>query len=111
MTHPCSEAFPVTDVEDFAKHLGLDGTDADMFYESYYNLNIDDWTWEEELETENNWFLRDLLSRSLFYCYNVSDTFEMAWTKLSLTTITSFGVFVQLLLWLCVALSHTPTMN
>ncbi len=54
MKPTCSEAFPVSDIEDFASHLGLDGTDADMFYESYYNLNIDDWTWEEELETENN---------------------------------------------------------
>ena len=36
------EDFPVTDVEDFASFLGLNGTDADMFYESYYKLNIND---------------------------------------------------------------------
>lgn len=43
--HP--NLFPVADVEDFAKHLGLDGTDADMFYEAYYSLNIEDEDWEE----------------------------------------------------------------
>ena len=52
MSRPCPEAFPVTDVEDFANHLGLDGTDADMFYELMYSLNIDDWTWDDEEETE-----------------------------------------------------------
>jgi hypothetical protein len=46
MTHPCPEAFPVTDVEDFASYLGLDGMDADMFYESWYHT--ENWTWEDE---------------------------------------------------------------
>ena len=47
MTH-----FPVSDVEDFASYLGLDGTDADMFYELMYSLTPDDWTWDDEEETE-----------------------------------------------------------
>ena len=51
MTHPCPEAFPVTDVEALANHFGLDGTDADMFYEMMYD--IDGWTWDWELEDEN----------------------------------------------------------
>ena len=43
-----STVFPITDVEDFASYLGLDGTDADMFYESYYNINVDDEWYETE---------------------------------------------------------------
>ena len=43
--------FPVTDVEDFANHLGLDGTDADMFYEMMYNIDGEEW--EEEMDIEN----------------------------------------------------------
>lgn len=37
-----SPKFPVVDVENFASYLGLEGTDADMFYESYYQINTDD---------------------------------------------------------------------
>jgi len=48
MTH-----FPVSDVEDFASYLGLDGTDADMFYESVYGLNTDDWDWDDEYREED----------------------------------------------------------
>ena len=29
------------DVLDFAKYLGLEGIDADMYYESYYNIEYD----------------------------------------------------------------------
>ena len=29
------------DVLDFAKYLGLDGADAEMYYESYYNIEYD----------------------------------------------------------------------
>ena len=29
------------DVLDFAKYLGLEGVDADMYYESYYNIEYD----------------------------------------------------------------------
>ena len=55
MTNPCPEAFPVTDVEDFANHLGLDGSDADMFYESYYMLNVnEEWTWEWDEDEDYN---------------------------------------------------------
>ena len=36
MTQP---TFPVTDLENFANHLGLDGIDSDMFYECYYEMN------------------------------------------------------------------------
>lgn len=33
----------VSDMEDFAKDfLGLNGTDVDLFYESYYNIENDD---------------------------------------------------------------------
>jgi len=50
MKPTCSEAFPVTDVEDFAFYLGLDGTDADMFYEMIYGLEGE---WEYEYEDDN----------------------------------------------------------
>ena len=51
MTHE-SSVFPVSDVEDFASHFGLTGIDADMFYESYYNLNPEDWDEDEYRENE-----------------------------------------------------------
>lgn len=39
------------DMEDFAQDfLGLQGTDSDMYYESYYNLNTDDTYEDEEYE-------------------------------------------------------------
>ncbi len=39
------------DMEDFAQDfLGLQGTDSDMYYESYYNLNTDDAYDDEEYE-------------------------------------------------------------
>lgn len=51
MTTP---TFPATDIEEFAKHIGLDGTDVDLFYECYYNLNddYDDYEsyWEDSLD-------------------------------------------------------------
>ena len=31
-----------SDLEKFAEHLGLNGIDADVFYETYYQLNTDD---------------------------------------------------------------------
>ena len=34
------------DLELFAEHLGLDGIDADLFYESYYQLKTTDDDWE-----------------------------------------------------------------
>ena len=52
MTH---QDFLNEDLELFAEHLGLDGIDADLFYESYYQLkneDIEEWeipwelTWE-----------------------------------------------------------------
>jgi hypothetical protein len=46
MTTP---TFPVSDIEEFAKYLGLDGTDADLFYECVYNLN------EEYDDYESSW--------------------------------------------------------
>ena len=52
MTHS-HDVFPISDVEDFASYLGLDGTDADMFYESYYRLNIDD-EWDDDEYREEN---------------------------------------------------------
>ena len=40
MTH--QDMFKATDIENFANHLGLDGLDADLFYESYYHHNSDE---------------------------------------------------------------------
>ena len=52
MTTP---TFPVSDIEEFAKYLGLDGTDADLFYECQYNLcdEYDDYeaAWEGATES------------------------------------------------------------
>ena len=39
------------DVLNFAKHLGLDGLDRDLFYESYYQLNNDEYEYDYEYET------------------------------------------------------------
>lgn len=50
MTFTDPEVFPVTDIEDFASHLGLDGADADMFFESYYQMNVDD-DYDEEMDS------------------------------------------------------------
>ena len=35
------------DVLEFAKHLGFDGIDKDLFYESYYQLDNEDYEYEE----------------------------------------------------------------
>ncbi len=43
MTHP---TFPVSDLESFAEHLGLDGIDSDLFYECYYNVSDEDEDYE-----------------------------------------------------------------
>ena len=52
MTTP---TFPVSDIEEFAKYLGLNGMDADLFYECQYNLNdeYDDYeaAWEGATES------------------------------------------------------------
>ena len=34
------------DVLDFAKHLGFTGVDEDLFYESYYQLDNDDYEYD-----------------------------------------------------------------
>ena len=31
----------------FAKHLGFDGIDGDLFYESYYQLDNEEYEYEE----------------------------------------------------------------
>ncbi len=53
MTH--HDMFNASDVESFASHLGLSGSDADLFYEQYYNLSEteEDWTWimDDELRS------------------------------------------------------------
>tara|TARA_Y100001973_G_scaffold96729_1_gene151824 strand:+ start:852 stop:992 length:141 start_codon:yes stop_codon:yes gene_type:complete len=36
------------DVLAFARHLGLDGVDEDLFYESYYNLDNDEYEYDDE---------------------------------------------------------------
>ena len=41
------------DVLEFAEYLGMKGTDADLFYESYYNL--DNRELEQEYECEENY--------------------------------------------------------
>ena len=49
------DTFNNSDVEDFAKHLGLDGTDADMFYESIYGLEGEwEYEWDEYREETAN---------------------------------------------------------
>ncbi len=40
-------------VLDFAEYLGLDGVDADLFYESYYDLNSDDYDYEHLIEEQH----------------------------------------------------------
>ena len=44
-----------SDLESFAKYLGLSGSDSDLFYESYYNLNdeYDDYELYYEGNTES----------------------------------------------------------
>ena len=37
-----------SELESFAEHLGLTGSDADMFYESYYGIDQDDSEYEYE---------------------------------------------------------------
>lgn len=41
------DTFLSSDMESFANYLGLDGSDADMFYESVYGLQ-DEWEYEYE---------------------------------------------------------------
>lgn len=43
MTH--HDMFSNDDLEKFAEYMGLDGADADLFYESYYNLDSEDEDW------------------------------------------------------------------
>ena len=38
--------FSSEDVLAFAKHLGLDGVDGDLFYESYYQLDNKDYEYD-----------------------------------------------------------------
>ncbi len=44
--------FHQSDFEKFANYLGLDGIDADLFYEAYFDLNEDD---EYEMVLEEVW--------------------------------------------------------
>ena len=41
-----------TELEDFANHLGLHGSDADLFYESYYDLDNKEYEQEHAEEVE-----------------------------------------------------------
>ena len=50
---PPMTLFNHDDVTDFAEYLGLIGLDADLFYESYYNL--DNRELEKELDYEENY--------------------------------------------------------
>ncbi len=38
-----------SDLETFSEFLGLNGTDADLFYEVYYQLDSESW------DIEDNW--------------------------------------------------------
>jgi hypothetical protein len=49
------DSFRSSDMDDFAKFLGMDGLDADMFYESYYQLNVDDEYEEDEYREETHY--------------------------------------------------------
>ena len=47
--------FDNDDLDQFADYLGLKGVDGDMFYESYYKLNVnDEWT-EDEYRQEDKY--------------------------------------------------------
>ena len=40
------------DLESFASYLGLDGIDMDLFYEVYYDMDLEVWEYEINLETD-----------------------------------------------------------
>jgi len=42
--------FHQSDFEHYARYLGFDGLDADMFYEAYYDLDCNDEEYECVLE-------------------------------------------------------------
>ena len=48
--------FPVSDIEEFAEHLGMTGIDSDLFYESLYIEQSDEYDdyeshWDEVTES------------------------------------------------------------
>ena len=43
------------DVLDFAEYLGLSGTDADLFYESYYNLDNEEYEYDYDNVIEDSY--------------------------------------------------------
>lgn len=45
--------FLTDDINDFAEFLGLDGIDGDLFYETYYHLNINDYYDEDDYRETN----------------------------------------------------------
>ena len=57
MNPPMNSFLSNEDLDDFASEfLGLKGTDSDLFYESYYNINSDEWDEDEHRdETTQNW--------------------------------------------------------
>ena len=48
---------PMSDFDSFAEYLGLDGIDADMFYEAYYDLDRDDYEYELVMEESVEYWL------------------------------------------------------
>ena len=56
--------FTISDLEKFAEHMGFDGLDTDVFYESYYNMTdeSDDYEaqWDESMEL--HWWWKYYLS-------------------------------------------------
>ena len=52
MTLSPQDFLSTEDMENFASFLGLEGIDSDMFYESYFNLNVDDEYNDDEYREE-----------------------------------------------------------
>ena len=59
MTEP---NFNTSDLEDFAEYMGFKGVDSDLFYESYYQMNSDEYD-----DYESGW---DMHTESIELCYD-----------------------------------------
>jgi len=54
--------FRTSDIEGFAEYLGFEGVDTDLYYESYYQMNTDEYD-DYDLE----W---DVHKESIELCYD-----------------------------------------
>ena len=45
--------FQTSDIEGFAEYLGFEGVDTDLYYESYYQMEYDDYDLEWDTHTES----------------------------------------------------------